>query len=73
MIDPSQTETPVWIHPRFPRIPLESPLHTSAEFNLMFTRCFHLGRRHDPVAAPQIDFIPLRTSQDRAAGRRRKL
>ena len=42
-------------------------LHTSAEFNLMFTRCFHIGRRHNPVAAPQIDYIALRTSRDRTA------
>ena len=42
-------------------------LHPSAEFNLMFTRCFHPGRRHNPVAAPQIDYIALRTSRDRTA------
>ena len=33
----------------------------------MFKRCFHPGLKHNPVAAPQIDYIALRTSRDRAA------
>ena len=67
MIDPSETGTPNWIHPRFPRLPSESPLPFQLNLSLMFKRCFHPGRRRNPVAVPQIDFIPLRTSPDRAA------